>query len=345
MAAVEHRTPDRVPRSYYGTAEMNQKLITHLGLNSYEELLRYLKTDIREVAGRYVGPKEYSGAPGIRAVGTDIWGVEWKPVKNEFGTYNEIAHHPLASARTVKDVEAYHWPNPDWFDFSHLKEEIKRLNDKERYAVKFFVGGGFESPWYMRGLEQFLLDLIECPELAAAICRHVVGFYKERAMRALEAAAGMIDILGSGGDIGAQKGMMLSPGLWRERIKPWSRELIRPFKDMGLKTFYHSCGSIVPVIEDLIEIGVDILDPVQPRAEGMELESLKKAFGDRLTFHGGVDEQELLPFGTPADVEKEVERLLGVFNRNGGYILCPAHAVQPDTPIENLLAMYRKAGE
>lgn len=164
-------------------------------------------------------------------------------------------------------------------------------------------------------------------------------------MRAIEESDGQIDIIFSGGDIGTQRGMMLSPDLWRKYIKPWSKQLIKPFKEMGLKTFYHSCGSIVPVIEDFIEMGLDVLDPVQPKAEGMDPEYLKEHFGDRLSFHGGIDEQEILPLGAPEDVEKEVIRLINILGKNGGYIVAAAHAIQPDTPVENVLAMYRTACE
>lgn len=345
MTALSHRNPDRPPVNYIATPEMNEKLKKHLGIENQEELLNYLGVDMRYVSARYVGPKEFIGVQGVRGAGKDFWGVIWKAVKYKFGVYNEIAFHPLAHVKTVKEVEEYNWPHPDWFDVSHLKEEIKRINDKERHAIIFFAGGSFETPWYMRGLERFLMDMVECPEIAETISRRVTEFYKERAMRAIEESDGQIDIIFSGGDIGTQRGMMLSPDLWRKYIKPWSKQLIKPFKEMGLKTFYHSCGSIVPVIEDFIEMGLDVLDPVQPKAEGMDPEYLKEHFGDRLSFHGGIDEQEILPFGAPEDVEKEVIRLINILGKNGGYIVAAAHAIQPDTPVENVLAMYRTACE
>jgi uroporphyrinogen decarboxylase len=208
-----------------------------------------------------------------------------------------------------------------------------------------FGGGAFETPWYMRGMARFLMDLVEYPEIAEAICRHVADFYRRRTLRAIEESNGQIDIILSGGDIGTQKGMMLDPDLWRQHIKPYSETLIRPFKEMGLTTLYHSCGSIVPVIEDFIEMGVDILDPIQPKAAGMAAEELKRRFGKRLTFHGGIDEQELLPRGTPTEVSLEVRRLIQLFRDVGGYIVCPAHAIQPDTPVENIVALYEEANE
>jgi uroporphyrinogen decarboxylase len=131
-----------------------------------------------------------------------------------------------------------------------------------------------------------------------AICSRVEGYYRERALRAIGAAQGGIDVIGSGGDIGTQRGMMMNPDVWRERVKPYTGRLIATFKQMGLATFYHSCGSLVPVIDDLIEAGLDILDPIQVGAAGMTPEELFPRFGSRLSFHGAIDEVNLLPHAT-----------------------------------------------
>jgi uroporphyrinogen decarboxylase len=343
MSAVRHQRPDRLPIDYLATPESDAALKAYLGVTGDEPLLRRLGCDIRRVAGRYVGPAGTMGAPGVMASGRDYWGVVWRPVQAETVTYNEIEHYPLAQAKTVGEIENYAWPSVDWFDFSHLPETIDRINADERRAIMFFAGGSFESPWYMRGMEQFLLDLVESPDIAECISRHVTDFYVARAMRALEESDGRIDIVGSGGDIGSQRGMILAPDLWREHIKPYSNRLIRTFKDMGLVTFYHSCGSLVPVIEDLIGMGLDILDPIQPNAAGMDAESLRRQFGGRLVFHGGIDEQELLPHGSPDDVRRETERLMNVLGHDGGYIVCPAHQFQPDTAPANIMAIYDTA--
>jgi len=345
IGAVQHRRTDRLPIDYVATPESHAGLKAYLGIDDDESLLRRLGCDIRRVAGRYVGPSDLSGAAGVNAEGKDFLGVVWKPVKNQYATYNEIAHHPLGRVTTVREVEEYRWPSVDWFDCSNLSDEIDRINRDDQYGIMFFVGGAFETPWYMRGMERFLMDLVECPDIAEAISRRATQFYKERALRAIEQAKGKIDIVVSGGDVGTQRDMMLSPELWRRHIKPYSTQLIRTFKDMGLMTFYHSCGSIVPIIDDLIEMGLDILDPVQPAAEGMEPAGLKERFGDRLTFHGGIDEQDLLPRGTPQDVRAEVQRLMDALGSDGGYIVCPAHAIQPDTPPENIMAIYDTALE
>ena len=325
------------------TPEANAALKAHLGIDQDEMLLKRLGCDIRRVEGRYVGPSDRTGAAGVAAQGKDFLGIVWKPVKHAFGTYNEIAFHPLAEATTVKEIEDYPWPSVDWFDFSHLSDEIDRVNRDERYCTMFFAGGAFETPWYMRGMSRYLMDLMECPDIAEAINRHAADFYKKRALRTIEESQGKIDLIGSGGDIGTQRGMMLSPELWRKHVKPYSADLITSFKEMGLMTFYHSCGSILPVIDDLIEMGLDILDPIQPKAEGMAPASLKERFGDRLTFHGGIDEQELLPRGKPEDVEKEVIRVMDTLGGDGAYLVCPAHALQADTSPENVMAIYDTA--
>ncbi len=345
ISSINHKIPDRLPVDYMATPEAHGRMKKFLAVEDDEKLLERLGVDIRRVAGKYAGPKGLiPGAAINSAPGRDIFGVVWEPQENRSGVYNEIAFHPLAEAKTVKEIEEYDWPSPDWFDFSHLKDEIKKINADERYAVMFFAGGAFESPWYMRGLERFLMDLVEYPDIAEAIISRVTDFYLERALRAIEASDGQINIIGSGGDIGTQRGMMLSPDLWRKHVKPFSTRLIKTFKDMGLITFYHSCGSITPVIKDLIEMGLDILDPVQPKAVGMEPEFLKNNFGGELVFHGGVDVQELLPFGSPAEIEKAVVDLIQTLGFDGGYIVAPAHALQADTPPENIWALYETAG-
>ena len=345
MTALNHKKPDRPPLHYFGTPETSEKLKKHINIETHEELLCYFGSDFRYVGARYVGPQEFVGESGYQSGGKDIWGIRWKPIHNRFCTYNEISFHPLAHARSLKEIEEYSWPHPDWFDVSYLKEEIKRINNKERRAIVFCTGNFFETPWYMRGFELFMLDLIECPEIAELMLMKVTNFHKEIVMRAIEATNGQLDIIWSSSDIGGQEGMFLAPELWRKNIKPWHRELITPFKEMGFKTRYHSDGSFIPVIEDLIEMGLDILDPFQPKAKGMDAENLDKLFGGRLSFYGGMDAQELLPRGTPKEIEKEVIRLIDVLGKNGGYIVANSNSIQPDVPVENILTMFKTARE
>jgi len=345
VAALSHRTPDRPPLNYFGTQETTRKLLSHLHLETYEDLLCHFGADMRYVSPRYVGPDEFSGSCGYSCGGKDMWGVVWKPVSNDFCTYNEVVHHPLAHVETLKELQEYRWPSLDWLSVSHLKEEIQSINQSERRAIVFPAGSYFETAWYLRGFERFLMDMIDRPDFAEFILMKVTRFFKEVTTRAVEACDGQIDIAWSSSDVGMQSGMMFSPELWRDQLKPWHRELIEPFKRMGLMTRYHTDGSVIPIIEDLIEMGLDLLDPIQPNAKGMAAENLGALFGGRISFYGGMDTQKLLPYGTAREVEDEVLRLIRVLGSNGGYIVAASNAVQPDVPIDNILTLYRTARE
>lgn len=345
LAAIEHRTPDRPPLNYYGTPETTANLLAHLKLESHEELLCAFGADMRYVVPRYVGPSAFTGPSGYATGGTDMWGIEWEPIANDTCTYFEVVRHPLAEARTVRDIEDYSWPNPDWMSVDGIQANIQNFNRDEPRAIVLPMGSFFEQCWYLRGLEQFLMDLVEDPPMATAILKKVTEFFRTVNRRSLEAANGGIDIVWSASDVGMQTGMLISPDIWRAYVKPWHREFVTPYKELGLKSRYHTDGAVTPIIEDLIEMGVDLLDPIQPKAPGMDAESLAENFGGRIAFYGGVDTQELLPFGTPEAVEAEVLRLIRVLGSSGGYMAAASNAVQPDVPIENILTLYRTARE
>ena len=224
-----------------------------------------------------------------------------------------------------------------------VRDAIRQFNRPERRAIVFSAGSFVEIAWCMRGFERFLMDMIERPEMVKALLGRVTGLCKEITMRALEAAEGEIDIIWSAGDVGMQTGMIFSRGLWREQIKPFHRELIEPFKEMGLKTRYHTDGGVLPIIDDLIELGLDLLDPIQPNTPGMDPENLSRLFGGRISFYGGVDTQKLLPYGSAREVEEQVLHLIRVLGASGGYVVAACNAVQPDVPIENILALYGTA--
>ena len=346
LCACERRKADRPPTSLRFTADALERMRVHLILPESDNLINdvcdELNIDLRWLPLPFIGPEDRS-APSLFGEGKDFWGVEYVKVQTTSDSYYEFARHPLAEAKSVAEVEAYEWPSLDWWDYSAVGELIERINSRDRRAIMFFAGGAFETPWYLRGMEKFLVDLHTQPEIPAAICQHVEEYYRRRALRVIDAAGGKVDMIGSGGDIGTQRGMMLSPGVWREQIKPFTGRLISTFKNMGLKTFYHSCGSIVPVIDDLIEVGLDLLDPIQVCAAGMNPENLYSRFGKRLSFHGAIDEQELLPNGTPAEVYDETKRTINILAQCGGYVVSAAHQVQADTPPENVVAMLDAA--
>ncbi len=337
--ALRREITDRPPSSLRCTAEVWDALKAHFDVDTPIDVLDKLDVDLRWVSIPFNGPRERS-AITLNEEGTDFWGNVMRAAKNEYNTYFEFVGHPLANVTSVDEVYSYDWPSLDWWDYDKIKEQIRENKKTGDRAIMFFAGGAFETPWYMRGMEQFFADFYENPGIVTAICSKVREYYFQRALRVLEAADGEIDIIGSGGDIGGQEGLMLSPELWREYIKPHTAGLIKPFKEMGLGTFYHSCGAVSAVIDDLAEIGLDVLDPIQVGAKGMDPESLFERFGDKISFHGAIDEVDLLPNKRPEQIYDETTRIISILGGNGGYIVSPSHQVQGDTSITNLLAMF-----
>jgi uroporphyrinogen decarboxylase len=342
LAALERRRPDRPPISLRGIDEVWAALEHYFGVATPQAVQDCLDTDLRWITLPFIGPAKRSAVP-LGSEGIDYWGCKNRKVVNEFNVYYEFYDPPLAYARSVADVEAYDWPSLDWWDYSALPRLIDEATRGGPRAIMYHIGGAFETPWFLRGFEQFLTDLQVNPGIAEAISDRASTYYYERGMRAIDAARGRIDIISSGGDLGTQRGMLLNPRLWRQHIKPYAARLITPFRQMGFKNFYHSCGSCVPVIPDLIEMGVDVLDPIQVTATGMQPENLFRLFGDRLSFHGAIDETKLLNHGTPEQIRHETTYTIDILGQNGGYIVAPTHQVQGDTPVENILALFDAA--
>lgn len=346
MACLCHRKPDRPPLNYYGTDATTARLLKHLGLENKAQLLSYFDADFRYVGPQYVGPSRYCGITGFHCGGTDVWGMQWSPASNQFCTYYESTPS-LAHATTIRDLEEHPWPKLDWFTFDHIRQQVLSFNDRQQYAIVYADTNFFEVACWIRGLEQLLVDMIEQPELAYWLMEKVTTFYHGLVMRAIEAAGDVIDIIWSSSDVGMQTGLMISPQVWREQIKPWHRMLITPFKEMGFKTRYHSDGAISSIIGDLIEMGLDLLDPIQPNTPGMSPEELVRDFGGRLAYYGGINTQTLLPYGSTSEVEQEVLRYIDLLGRQNSYGYCVAasNSLQPDVPVENILTMFRTARE
>ncbi len=192
----------------------------------------------------------------------------------------------------------------------------------------------------MRGVEQFLTDLALEPALAEAIISHIVDYYLEYNRRVFAAAAGKIDIFMMGDDFGTQHGPMVSVDMWRRYFRKGFRQYCDLAHAYGMKVMHHTCGSVRPLIPDFIDCGLDILQSLQPRAHDMDLATLKREFGRDLCFHGSIDIQETMPRGRPEDVRAEVETRMAAGKPGGGFIICTAHNLLPDVPVENILALY-----
>jgi uroporphyrinogen decarboxylase len=336
LAVLRRETPDRVPMDYWGTWEATWKVMAYLGVDDYWVMCERLHIDaVVTVRPEYVGPTLKDGY--------DYFGRGYQRVDYGTGVYDEVVDHPLAGFRTINELEAnYTWPTPDWFDYSTIPSQLK---GKEGYPVR---GGGSE-PFYdytlLRGLEQAYLDMVDNPDFLHYCLGRLVDFNYENTRRVFEQIPGKVTFTDVAEDLGSQENLLFSPKSIREFFFPGMRRMIELACEAGVTVFTHSDGAIRKMIPDLIELGVNVLNPIQWRCPGMEREGLKRDFGDELVFHGGVDNQYTLPFGSVEEVRQEVMDNLSILGEGGGYILAPCHNVQAVSPPENIVAMYETGYE
>jgi uroporphyrinogen decarboxylase len=344
LAALNHQPVDRVPTDIWATPEVWDKLQAPFG--DRDEIYRALHIDgIADVRPTYIGPPLPACPPDAGLdykVFYGTWGIALEWMGHGTGRYLEQLSYPLGAARTIDDLEAFCWPSAEWFDYSGL-----RVPAAAQHAVRV-VQCGYMAPLYvhnlLRGLELSLMDPLERPEFTHHLLKRICDFEYEKHRRMFEACEGLIDLAQVTDDLGSQTGPIMSFKMYREFYAPHHRRFIKLCHDFGLKAFHHDDGSMRSFLPDLIESGIDVLNPVQWRCPGMELGALKRDFGSKVCFHGGVDNQQVLPFGTPDEVRAEVRHCIETLAADGtGYILAPCHNLQSQTPLENIIAMYDEA--
>jgi uroporphyrinogen decarboxylase len=273
----------------------------------------------------------------------DQWGTVWsKPCGT---TCYSIVEYPLADA-TAGDLADFPWPNgADPARVTGLREKARRLREETPYAVLGeFAGHIFERAQMIRGFERFLLDLRADPEFAEELMDRILAVEISIVSNFLEAVGPYLDVIAFKDDIGMQSGPVISPAMFRRLIKPRMQKLIEAIRaHTQARIWFHSCGSVYYALRDLIEIGVEILNPVQVAAEDMDPGRLKREYGRHLSFWGAVDTQGVLPFGTPEEVIAEVKQRLWELGQGGGYVLTSVHDIEADVPGENVLAMFKGA--
>lgn len=307
-----------------------------------ERIMKHFDIDFRPL---YYRPPQESKARALSGNSfIDEWGITLH--KPEGGFYYDIIDSPLKNA-TVEDLDSYDWPDPlDPGRFEALEEEARHLYEETDYAL---VGPGtqasfFEQSWMLRGFERFLMDLVLNPGFVHALLRRVLDIRKAMVRRYLELVGRYLDVVYVADDVAMHTGPLMSFETYRRMVKPYQEEYYRFIKERTeAKLFYHCCGNVTSFLDDFIEIGVDIINPVQVSAREMDSKSLKERFGDRICFWGGIDTQRVLPHGDVKEVRDEVRRRVADLAVGGGYVLAPVHNVQPDVPPENLCAMYDEA--
>jgi len=338
LAAIARRPVDRIPTDIWMTAEVAAKLRAHFGEGV--DLRAALKIDgFAGVGPAYVGPALPAVGPGESV---NYWGMRTRRIPHEGGAYDEQSVCPLADAQTIDDLEAYAWPRAEWFDYSALREAAREAG--RTHAVMC----GYMAPFYyhnlLRGLETSLVDPLIDPAFTHHLLNRLSDFFYEHHRRIFEAADGAIDVAQVTDDLGSQTGPMIGMATYREFYAPHHRRFIDLCHEFGVKVFHHDDGSCREFIPLLVEMGIDILNPIQWTCPGMDRDELKREFGGRICFHGGVENQRILPFGTPEEVRAEVRRCIDTLGADGtGYILAPCHNLQVNTPVANIVAMYDEA--
>ena len=331
LAVLNRQKPDRIPMDYWGTPETTEQLCAHFGCD-FDGVCERFHLDLPlTVGGQYVGPPLPDGE--------DVFGIRRQTVDYGTGAYDEVSNAPLAKFESVDAIEAgYTWPNPDHWDYSHLPDEVRGQEHR-------IVRGGGSEPFLvykqLRGEEQAFVDLLMNPEIVRYCLGKLFDLAYENTRRIFETIPDVVKITYVAEDLGAQDTLMYSPEHIREFFLPGMKRMMDLTRENGAFVLTHTDGASRDILPDLIACGTQVLNPVQWVCAGMEREGLKRDFGDQLIFHGAMDNQHILPFGTVDDVRREVLDNYRILGAGGGYILCPCHNLQPVTPIENIAAMYQ----
>jgi uroporphyrinogen decarboxylase len=331
LAVLNREKPDRLPMDWWSTTEARDKLMAYLGVADEHSLFRRLHIDRPfSVGPRYVGPPIPDGE--------DVYGIRKRAVDYGTGSYDEVIFNPLAQYDSVAEIEAnYRWPSPDWYDYSEIAEQIQGHED---YPIR---GGGSE-PFLtyksLRGQEQAFMDLVLNPEMVHYCLDKLFELAYQNTLRIYEAIPGKVMITYVAEDMGSQESLMFSPAQIHEFLLPRMKRVIDLAHEAGAYVFHHNDGACRAIIPDMIAAGIDVLNPIQWRCKGMDREGLKRDFGDQVVFHGGVDNQYTLAFGSVEEVKQEVADNLRILGAGGGYIMAPCHNIQAVSPPENIVAMY-----
>ncbi|MCL7452883.1 MAG: uroporphyrinogen decarboxylase family protein [Anaerolineae bacterium] len=369
--AFNHQEPDRIPidlggticssihkKAYVALKEYLGMALEEITMADYVQQLPYLDETLMERFGvdfRMV-QLPAATAPDIDILDEgsyyafiDRWGSKLHMPKRD-GLYFDWVDFPIQEP-TMEALDRYLWPEPDPPALNaRLRQQARDLYENTDYALvgSAIIGGGiFEQPARTMGLESFLMALIKEPAFADRMMDRITDIYIESCDNYLDQVGEYLDVFTYWDDLNGQDGWLISPDIYRKRIKPLQRRLLEAIKDKtDAKVYYHGCGAVYELIPDLIELGFDILNPVQVSARGMETERLKKEFGDDIVFWGGgVDTQRVLPFGTPEEVRDEARRRIDDLAPGGGFVFAAVHNIQAFVPPENILAAFETAME
>lgn len=342
LSAMNHQIPDRVPINYSSNPGIHERLLKYFGLqpNDYEGLLDILGADFRSMHTPYKGTRLHDEVPDRHVC--PLWGVRTRWIEHQSGGYWDFCDFPLQYA-DEEEVAQWPMPSPDDYDYSLVLSNCKR---HENYAV--YIGDPgladiINTNGFLRGTEQTLVDLATDDPAGLLLMDRRLEIQLEITYRTLEAAKGKIDFMWIGEDLGSQNAPLISLDLYRRHIRPRHQKFIDLAKAFNLPVMIHTCGSSSWAYEDFIEMGINVVDTLQPEAKDMSPSYLKKRFGDRLAFHGCISTAGPVAYGTEQDVIKNVKETLEIMMPGGGYCMSPTHQLQDNSPTENVVAMYQAA--
>lgn len=345
LKTINLEIPDRIPCDFHATPIVQERLYRHLNINSYKQLMEELGVDIIDIRG-IIDPQWEGPVPKVAKLPGDVTqnylGWQMKAVETEFGAMETHCGYIFEDAKDIGDIESFDWPTVDWFNFSNMND---LLDEYSNYAIMASGASVFQHPTLVRGMDNLLCDMMISPHIAEYIIDRYTDFYVDYYSKMFEATQGRIDILRIADDFGTQIGSLIGMELFRKFIKPKIKKLVDMAHAYDVKVMFHSCGSIVNYIDEFIEVGVDILDPIQTQAEGMDPAYIKQKFGGKICLHGSLDTQYTLPKGSVEEVRQEVKDRISVLGENGGFIIAPSHTLQPDVPIQNIEAIYKATME
>jgi uroporphyrinogen decarboxylase len=338
--------PDRVPVDYSANPGVDRRLKAHFGLDPKdgEGLKAALGVDFRGVGAPYVGPLLHEPVAGSDVEVDPVWGMHRRRVEHGSGAYMDYCDFPLREAG-VDEIASWPMPSPDHFDYEAVREQCRRPGDLALYVGGAGLGDVINHTGFLRGTETVLVDLVTDDPAGLLYIDRRLEVQLEVTRRTIEAAQGRVDFVWTGEDLGTQRAPLIGVELFRRHIRPRHQRLADLARSFGLPVMIHSCGSSSWAFEDLIEMGVAAVDTLQPEAADMSPEYLKGRFGGRLAFHGCISTAGPVARGSVEDVVADCRRVLEVMMPGGGYAFAPTHALQDDSPTENVVAMYETARE
>ncbi len=336
-AVMKRQKPDKTPAALQMIDVVKEKLLKHYGFNDEEQIYEKFDIDIRYAFADYTGRKlSIEQDEQGRRVSETFWGFKTTLHETAQDKYESVTFYPLENVETMEDLQKYTFPNPDDFDYTAITKFCEKHADK---AILIGTSGSFQLATKLMPMDKLFILMLDEPEVAKAIFDGMVNFELEHYRRCFEAGGGNVDILRVHDDYGTQISMLFNIDMWREFFKENTKKFAALAHEYNAFFMQHSCGAVAPIIPELIECKVDALEPIQ-KVAGLEIDVLAQQYGDKISFHGGIDTQWLLPTGTKEEVLKETQYIIDTLGKNNGYILMASQTFENDVPIENIEAVY-----